>query len=351
MGPVNVLITCTGGVISPSHIHSLRSNPDNRVLKIIGTDINAPCIGQCIVDKFYQVPPGDSSEYLDKIIDICLKESVDVVFPASHEEALVLAKNSEALKKNGTVVAISKYDVLERAFNKKYAYQTLKENNLPCPEFRVVKNVDEFEAASRALGVKKKKIVMKPVISRGGRGARILTTESLASHLLNEKPGYLEASYSETVNALRTLEESHFPELLLMEYLPGTIYSVDFLAKQGKALITVPKIRVYGNASQTIIGKVKKDPVLEAQVDKISKVFGFDYTVNIEFGCNASGEPLPFDFNPRVAASVAFCSAAGANLLYYALKLALNEGLPEVSVKDNVMMLRYFNEHYLNLES
>ena len=350
MESVNVLITCTGGVISPSHIHSLRSNPDNRALKIIGTDINAPCIGQCLADKFYQVPSGDSPGYLDKILDICLKEEVDVVFPASHEEALVLAKNSDAFKKNGTVVAISKYDVLERAFNKKYAYQTLKENSLPGPEFRVVKNLDEFEAASLALGVGEKKIVMKPVISRGGRGARILTTESLAGHLLNEKPGYLEASYNETLNALSTLQENRFPELLLMEYLPGTIYSVDFLAKNGKALITVPKIRVYGNASQTIIGKVKRDPALEAQIDKISEVFGFDYNINIELGCNDAGELLPFDFNPRVAASVAFCSAAGANLLYYALKLALNEELPEVAVKDSVMMLRYFNEHYLNLE-
>lgn len=350
MDSVNVLITCTGGVISPSHIHSLRLNPDNRALKIIGTDINAPCIGQCLADKFYQVPSGDSSGYLDRILDICLKEEIDVVFPASHEEALVLAKNSDTFKKSGTVLAVSKYDVLERAFNKKYAYQTLRENNLPCPEFRVVKSLKEFEDASMALGIGEKEVVMKPVISRGGRGSRILTTQNLVNSLLNEKPGYLEASYSETINALATLEENSFPELLLMEYLPGVIYSVDFLAKDGKPLIIVPKIRVYGNASQTIIGKVKMDAALEAQVDKISEVFGFDYNVNIEFGCNAAGEPLPFDFNPRVAASVAFCSAAGANLLYYALKLALNEELPEVSVKDNVMMLRYFNEHYLNLE-
>jgi len=350
MHSITALITCAGGVISPSHIQSLRSNPENRQIKIIGTDMHVPCIGQCLSDKFYQVPPGDSPNYLEKMIDICSKESVDVLFPASHEEAIVLSKNRELFKKNGTVVAISKYNVLEKAFNKKQAYQTLMNNNLPCPDFRVVSSLKEFEAASNSLGIGEKKIVMKPILSRGGRGTRILTTEKLANHLLNDKPGYLEANYSEILNMLSTLDENNFPELILMEYLPGTIFSVDFLAKNGKALMIVPKVRVCGSASQTIVGRVKRDPLLEDTIGKICRVFGFDYTINIELGCNDAGVPLPFDFNPRVAASVAFCAAAGANILYYALKLALNEEVPEVTVKDNVLMMRYFKEQYLNLE-
>jgi carbamoylphosphate synthase large subunit len=67
-------------------------------------------------------------------------------------------------------------------------------------------------------------------------------------------------------------------------------------------------------------------------------------------GCNDDGVPLPFDFNPRIAASTAFCSAAGANLIYYALKMALGEEVPDVNVKDKVMMLRYFKELYLSDE-
>jgi carbamoylphosphate synthase large subunit len=70
--------------------------------------------------------------------------------------------------------------------------------------------------------------------------------------------------------------------------------------------------------------------------------------VNIEFACDKKGVPLPFDLNPRVAASVAFCTAAGANLLYYALKMALGEDVPKLEVKDGVMMLRYFKELYVH---
>jgi carbamoyl-phosphate synthase large subunit len=347
MRDTTVLLTCTGGVISPSHIHSLKNNPDKRPIKIIGTDTTVPCIGQCFADKFYQVPMGTAPDYKDTILDICSKESVDVIFPASHEEAMTLAKNSKVFKKNGIVIAISKYDVLDKTFNKKNAYQTLKDNGLPCPEFRAVKNLSEFEAASAELGIGKNKIVMKPVISRGGRGARILTKESLVSHLLNDKPGYLETNYDETIRTLSSIEKQLFPELILMEYLSGQIYSVDFLAKNGKALIIVPKIRIFGNASQTIVGAVKKNKHIEEMIGKISQVFGFDYNINIELACNNDGIPLPFDFNPRIAASTAFCSAAGANLIYYALKMALGEEVPEVKVKDNVIMIRYFKEQYL----
>jgi carbamoyl-phosphate synthase large subunit len=349
--PVTVLLTCTGGVISPSQIDSFRRNPENRPVRIVGTDIIVPCIGQYLTDKFYQVPPASSAEYVEKLAAICTKESVDVIFPASHEEALILTDKREFFKNIGTVIAVSKREVLETAFNKTLAYQQLKKHGLPCPEFYVAKNITEFGDAAARLGIDHKKVVMKPVLTRGGRGARILTKENMSDYLLNQKPGYLEASYDEIVRALSDLRDEDFPELILMEYLPGTIYSVDFLAKDGKAIITVPKIRIYGNPSQTLVGMVKRDPFVEDTIGRISEAFGFDYTINIEMKCNDEGKPLPFDFNPRIAASTAFCTAAGANLIYYALKMALGEQIPHVEIRDKVMMIRYHKELYVSDEA
>ena len=192
---------------------------------------------------------------------------------------------------------------------------------------------------------------MKPSLTRGGRGARILTKENLAHTLLNEKAGYLEANYDEVVRTLGQLDDEQFPELVLMEYLPGTIYSVDFLAKNGKALIIVPKVRLVGNSSQTLVGVVRCNAEVEESVARISEAFGFDYNVNFEMASRSDGAVLPFDFNPRIAASVAFCSAAGANLIYFALKMALGEEVPKVEVKDGVMMLRYFKELYVGADA
>lgn len=346
LNPVTVLLTCTGGVISPSHIGSLRNNPDSRPLKIIATDATVPCVGQYLSDHFYQVPFGTSVDYLDRILDICTRESVDVVFPASHEEALTLTKHRDAFTKIGTAIAASKFEVLAASFNKRLAYQKLKDCGLPYPEFRAVKNIDELKLGATELGIESGKVVMKPSLTRGGRGARILTKENLTHTFLSEKAGYLEANYDEVVRTLEKLGDEEFPELVLMEYLPGTIYSVDFLAKNGKALIIVPKVRLVGNSSQTLVGVVRRNSVVEESVARISEAFGFDYNVNFEMAYRSDGTVLPFDFNPRIAASVAFCSAAGANLIYFALKMALGEEVPKVEVKDGVMMLRYFKELY-----
>lgn len=346
MEPVTVLLTCCGGVISPSQIDSLRNNPDSRAVRVVGTDMTIPCSGQYLTDKFYHVPPGNAPGYVDRLKEICSKESVDVVFPASHEEGITLAKNRRVFEEMGTKIAISRLEVLELAFDKKRAYQRLKDMGLPCPDFRAVKNLEEFEDAAAELGIDRRKLVMKPVLSRGGRGTKILSRESPGQCLISEKPGYLDANYGEIVRTLGELDERDFPEIILMQYLPGMIYSVDFLAKDGRALIVVPKMRVMGTPSQTIIGMVKRDALVEETTARISEAFGFDYTINIEMGCDEAGTPLPFDLNPRVAASVAFCTAAGANLIYFALKLAMGEPVPHVEVKDRVWMFRYFKEIY-----
>jgi carbamoyl-phosphate synthase large subunit len=288
---------------------------------------------------------------VDRLKEICSKESVDVVFPASHEEGITFAKNRDVFEEIGTHIAISRHEVLELSFDKKRAFQRLKDRGLPCPDFRAVKSLVEFEDAAAELGIDRRKLVMKPVLTRGGRGAKILSKESVVHRLLGEKPGYLDANYGEVVAALSELSDEDFPELVLMQYLPGTIVSVDFLAKDGKALIVVPKVRVVGNPSQTIVGKVTRDALVEDATAKISEAFGFDYTINMEMGRDEEGVPLPFDFNPRIAASTAFCTAAGANLIYFALKMALGEPVPQVDVKDGVMMFRYFKELYVQPDS
>ena len=347
MKSVTALLTCSGGVISPGQMGSLRNNPDSRDVRVVGTDMTVPCSGQYLADKFYPVPSGTAPGYVDRLKEICSKESVDVIFPASHEEGITLARNRGVFEEIGTKIAISKADVLELAFDKSRAYQRLRDRGLPCPDFRAAKSLEEFEDAAAELGIDRRKLVMKPVLTRGGRGAKILTEESTISCLLSQKPGYLDANYGEVVRALGELDERDFPELILMQYLPGTIYSVDFLARDGKALIVVPKVRVVGNPSQTIVGRVERNSLVEETTARISEAFGFDYTINIELGCDEAGVPLPFDFNPRIAASTAFCTAAGANLIYFALKMALGEEVPTVDVKDGVMMFRYFKELYV----
>jgi hypothetical protein len=145
-----------------------------------------------------------------------------------------------------------------------------------------VKTFGEFEEAVSKLDIDSRKVVMKTLVFRGGRGTRFLTKESIVGLLLNEKPGFRVQNYGVVCQMLRSLDEAHFTELVLMEYSLGTIVNADFLAKGGRALIVAPKIRVFGNASQTLVGRVPCDPVVEESIARIFEAFGFDYNANIE---------------------------------------------------------------------
>jgi predicted ATP-grasp superfamily ATP-dependent carboligase len=58
------------------------------------------------------------------------------------------------------------------------------------------------------------------------------------------------------------------------------------------------------------------------------------------------GAPRIYDINPRGGTSLILCAAAGANIAYYAVKMALGEEIPRVPVRDGVQMLRYYKEYF-----
>lgn len=343
MKNITVLLTCVGGLTAPGKIKSFKSVTERKI-KLIGVDMNENCAGAYLSDKFYKVPAGSDERYVDAMLSICKKEKVDVVLPSVDEEAISLSKNKRRFEEIGTKIAVSDYNKVKVALNKALFCEFLKENKIPHPKFFLPKSVDQLIKYTKLLGYPDEPVVMKPIISRGGRGARIILNNQMKDIIINEKPETMNTTLEQLVQAF---EKTEFPDVILMEYLPGEFYSVDILARRGAPLIIVPKIRVIGTPSQTLVGVVNKNNEVERIATKICKAFGFDYNVNIEMKYSKDGTPLPYDINPRVAASVAFCTAAGANLLYYAVKLALGEKIPRVSVKNGVTMIRYFEEMYL----
>ena len=344
MKECTVILTCCGGLVSPGMIQSLKTVSERKV-RVVGVDMKESAIGSYMVDKFYVVPPGDSPAYVETMLDISVREGVDVILPASNEESLTLSEHRKAFEDKGVKIAASDYEMLKIAYNKGLCYEFLEDRKLPCCKFYVVETPEEFKEAAVSLGYPEKPVVMKPLLGRGGRGTRILTATGAKDSLVTEKPGSLEADFG---SVLQTLKEGDFPKMLLTEFLPGEYYSVDILARDGEALIVVPKVRIEGTPSQTLKGVVRRNQEVERIAADICRAFDFSYSINFEMKYSAAGVPLPYDINPRVAASVAFCTAAGADMLYYSVKLALGEEIPKVEIEDGVRMVRYFKELFIS---
>lgn len=138
-----------------------------------------------------------------------------------------------------------------------------------------------------------------------------------------------------------------FPSVIAMEYLPGTDYSVDVLANNGRALIIVPRTRLKSLGGMSQVGEILPDPEVSSMVNTIVEAFGFHTNVNVQLRRSNTGVPLVYEINPRTSGTVAATAASGHNLIYYGINLALGRPIRKVGALRTLRMTRYMKEHYV----
>ncbi len=97
---------------------------------VIATDCSklAPAIYEA--DKYYIVPRIDDKDYLNTILDICIKEKINGLISLIDPELSLISKNVEKFKEIGVKPILSDYDKVDICFNKYKMYQFLVENNI-----------------------------------------------------------------------------------------------------------------------------------------------------------------------------------------------------------------------------
>lgn len=344
--PLTVLIPSIHRPTHPSLVKCLRNNGE-RELHIVGVDMEPEGIGLKIADVFFQVPPRKDPAYLDAILDICKREGVDVYYALGEEEALEASKRRQAFERVGTkAITPGTPEMLAIATNKCCWHDFFMRKQVPHAHFVNVYSADMISAAAFELGYPQRDVVFKPGVSKGGRGARIITSRDLTQEYYAVASGEPKMSLEAFADMLAPLSSGEFLPLLAMEYLPGTYYSVDVLSQGGQAIYAIPKIRIAGSASNTTVGQVDLDPAAIDLAKTACEVFNFSYLQNYEMKLDSCGRPRIYDINPRGGASVALCAAAGANIAYYAFKMAVGEPVPETEVRDRVKMTRFYDEYY-----
>ncbi len=346
MRKLNLLIPSVHRPTHPSLIKCLRNN-NEREVRIIGVDMQRDGIGNHIVDVFYQVPPRKDPTYIESLLDICKKESIDVYYALGEEEAISSSENKTAFADIGTsVITPGTSQMLAIATNKCLWHDFFTKRGIPHANYRKIESVDMIATAAHELGYPDRDIMVKPAISKGGRGARIITANDLSQEYYTDSSSEFKMSLESFITMLSPLKGGYFIQLLAMEYLPGTYYSVDVLSKNGRIIYAIPKIRIAGTASNTTVGQVDMNPDTIDLARQVCKEFNFSYLQNYEMKLNFNGQPMIYDINPRGGASLALCAAAGVNIAYYAIKMALGEDIPQTSVKNKMKMIRFYDEFY-----
>ncbi len=345
MRDLRVVVTAVGAPGAVNIVDALRKNGERKVT-VLGTDIRPDPSGKAFVDSYRIVPRGSSPNYVKRIISVCREFKADALLPLSTEELVSLATNKKAIEsRTGTKVSISKEKSIRTALMKAPMYRKLAPEGVPVPEFRIVRSLDEFRRACRDLGYPGRSVCMKPSFAHGGRGFRhIASLENTTEMLLESKPEGSSISFEEAERVLKGVRE--FPELIVMEYLPGKEYSVDLLCSKGVPRVAIPRLRteVRSGISFNAVSENNREAIRISR--QICRKVEFDGPIGIQLKEDRNQKLKLLEINPRLHGSVILSVAAGVNIPYLALKECLGEKYVVPKPRYGTKMTRYWGASF-----
>lgn len=344
--PVTVLLTGCGAPGAPSIIECLRKNGE-REIRIVSVDMNENAASRRSVDAFYTVPQAEDPGFIDRVLEICQKEGVRVVVPIVTRELEVFSGAKSRFEEIGVKVAVAEPGPLHIANNKGLLLTAMKEAGLPTPEFRIASTADQVLDAIGALGYPDKPVVVKPTFGNGSRGTRILDSRiSRYDLFFKEKPNGVYISLSELTEILR--ERDAIPEMMVMEYLPGTDYTVDLIADHGTVLTSMCRKGTLVVSSIFMGSVIEQHQQSLSLAHSVTRLLELDGSVGFDMKCDKDGRSLVMEINPRLTAGVVACAVSGVNFPYLAVKRLLGEPLPACTVQEGTIMRRRNAEAFFN---
>ncbi len=133
---MNVIVTAVGSGLGQSIMKALQ----NTEYGVIGINSELLGVGLYAAQKSYLGPCANDPDFVDKLIEICVKENCRVIFPGHDFELIPIAKNIEKFKKNGILPIVSDSKVVEMCGDKLETVNFLKKNNFPSPRTYKLEN-------------------------------------------------------------------------------------------------------------------------------------------------------------------------------------------------------------------
>ena len=317
----NILILSCGGLGEPAVMKELKDDGHF----IIGVDSRDEHQGKYLSDKFFRVPSfAKKRKYLEVINRIVRSENVDYIMGGHTMELCILQDSGY------NNVLASPPEALRIIMDK---YKTYKKFPHLSPEFAIVENSDQLRKAATDMGFPHRTLCIKPKVSSGSRGFRILADDyDRREWIFNRKK-----------NPFITMEELmavDFPPLLLMEFLEGPQYHLDILANKGKIEKIVISYRLEERFGFGFILECESKKEYVETAKEIVSTLGCDYSCFIQL---IDGKLI--EVGGRMQGSVAI----GLDLAKNAVRLASGQPL-EMSNRE-IRMIRYWKEIFVDKDT
>lgn len=326
---ITIMITGAGAPGTRGTLYSLRANGTGIRPRVVGVDLRSDSAGRYLCDAFYTVPAPESPDYIARLLDVAKQADATVLLPQTTREIAVIAPVREAIEAHGIRAVIASPEAIRRSNDKSEVLKTFERLGLPFADYRVARSENELCAYAHDLGYPEISVAVKPPVSNGMRGFRVLTeTPWTAARFFAEKPSGADISLAALVRILRTAET--WPAMLVMEYLPGPEYSVDaFVGSQHQ--VAIPRLREQIRSGISFVTQCEMRTDLCQYTLAAAHDLALRYAFGFQYKLDRAGVPKVLECNPRVQGTMVASTFSGANVIWMAVSEAL--GRPPLSTE------------------
>ncbi|MFK7889522.1 MAG: ATP-grasp domain-containing protein [Granulosicoccus sp.] len=298
---MNVLFTCVG---SRNYLIEYFRTALGSSGAIFAADTSRLAPGLAAADKQFIVPPVAAANYVDKLLTLVEKESINAIISLNDLELPVLAAAAERFAEKNTRVLVSNSEVIDTCFDKWKSADFFKKIGINTPQTFI--NLDAALAAIDA-GTLKMPLVIKPrwgslsvAIDYVDRKSDLRLTFAMAKKKYRDSKIFVDSLAEESI--------------LIQEKIDGDEFGMDIINDlEGNYQATVTRIKHAMRAGETDIATIVTRPDLQNVGAKVGKELKHIGIMDADFFVNEEGI-YGLELNPRFGGGYPFSHMAGVNV-------------------------------------
>jgi carbamoyl-phosphate synthase large subunit len=338
---IKVLMTGAGAPGGPGIIKALQQSS---TIQLMVADANPDASGRTLQEPFFLLPKASDPAFIVEIRQLCKEQEVDVLLPLVTRELEILSAHKQEFLQAGTRIIVSDAEKLHLANDKLQLMQKLHQHGIAVAPYFAANTADEIATNAYALGYPEKKVCIKPALSNGSRGMRILDAGAGSFEaFFEQKPGN---AHTTLESILELFGNSLLPSMLVMEYLPGEEYTIDALLDNGEPLLILPRKRIAMNNGISVAGVFENNEEIinyAAQVFRCMQLHGPN---GLQVKRGEDGHFYVLEINPRLQGSTTTAMGMGINLPVLAVKQAMGMNIKPLMPEPHwgLRFVRYYQD-------
>ena len=307
-----VLITAVGGDVAGGIMRCMKEAFPGDVFW--GCDIKPEVPFLTLLDRYEIVPRSNTTQYRDKIMELCRDNGITHFCPTTEEEIILGDGLRDFFERHKIALMINKSDLIRIATSKYKTSEFFFYLGIASPKTYLL------DAYNGQLAFP---VIVKPDYGRGSSGMRMVEDEG----------------------TLETIRKTAAETLVVQQYVgsPEKEYTVGVFS-DGAQTSSIAFRRTLGPGGMSVRVETVEDEMLKKIAGQVAEALALKGAINIQLR-RENGVYYIFEINPRLSSTVRFRHKLGFKDAAWWLELLDgNFSTPDFKVKSGVVGLRYVDE-------